>query len=147
MGSVGGVGVWSVAFGVGSVKCRVWIFFSVKCDGKTPKDKQLNHSQNAEKQKCQLSTVAASNMIKSVNATVSKTTNMAALKGEVHGLAHTKAVASMRAQMHATCKHPDTPLQRSARLGTPKVPRSIEINMPRFKQHQLSMFETTWYAD
>jgi len=66
-----------------------------------------------------------------VTATVSRTTNMAAVNGgEMHGLAGTKAVASMQAKMHATFKQPDTALQPPAQLGSPRRLMSIEIIMP-----------------
>ena len=47
--------------------------------------------------------------------------------GEMRGRAHTKAVASMQAKMHATVKPPDTPLQPPAQLGSPRQSMSSEI--------------------
>ena len=48
----------------------------------------------------------------------------------MRGRAHTKAVASMQAKMHATVKPPDTPLQPPAQLGSPRQSMSSEIIMP-----------------
>lgn len=73
------------------------------------------------------------------------TTNMAAVNGgEMHGLAGTKAVASMQAKMHATFKQPDTALQPPAQLGSPRRLMSIEIIMPFLEmQTDKHNYETT----